>query len=81
MAMSKYIDFKLLEEKPRTQVWGIYSKSQNIRLGIIKWWGPWRQYTFLPDDRTLYSSGCLSDIIAFIRKLMDERKNKEAIFE
>lgn len=74
--MSKYIDFRLLEEKPRTQVWGIYSKSQDIRLGVVRWWGSWRQYCFFPEDGILYSSGCLSDIIAFIGKLMDERKVK-----
>lgn len=63
---SKYLYFTLLENKPKTRVFGVHSKSSDFQLGIIKWHGPWRQYCFFPTADTLYSKGCLEDINNFI---------------
>ena len=67
--MSKYLDFKLLEQKPKTEVIGVYSKKSRNILGIIKWYGRWRQYAFFPEIDTLYNSECLNDIIICIKGL------------
>ena len=44
--MSKYLEFKILEEKPKTKVIEISSKTHPVTLGIIKWFPGWRQYCF-----------------------------------
>ena len=75
--MSKYIEFKLLEQKPKTKIIEIISKPRagsivRFRLGIIKWYPRWRQYAFFPEVGTLFNVGCLNDIQSYIRGL---RKN------
>jgi len=60
--MSKYLEFKLLERKPKTSVIDVISKLHGYRLGIIKWFGRWRQYAFFPEDGTIFNVECLNDI-------------------
>lgn len=72
--MSKYLKFLILEEKEKTQVWGVYSLRHGDKLAVIKWYGPWRQYTMFPKPDTVWNRGCLDDIIEFIYLLMDGRK-------
>lgn len=67
--MSKYLEFLLLEKKPKTKVVGVYSKKNGNRLGIIKWYGPWRQYAFFPEKDTLFNVDCLADIQSHIKGL------------
>lgn len=74
-AETKYLEFRLLEKKPKTEVYGVYSKRHAMSLGTIKWHGPWRQYAFFPDLNTLFNSECLKDIRAFIDGLMGLRKS------
>ena len=38
-------------------------------IGEIKWYGRWRQYCLFPDPSTVWSSGCLEDVFAFMRTL------------
>ena len=64
--MSKYLEFSLIERKPKTKVIGVWSKKSANRLGIIKWYGPWRQYAFFPEKDTLFNVDCLSDIQSHI---------------
>jgi len=67
--MSKYLIFKLLEQKPKTKVIEIISKQTRERLGVIMWFGRWRQYAFFPDNETVFNVECLSDIQSYIRNL------------
>ena len=76
--MKKYIYFEIIEEKPKTKVWSIFNKTDLSQLGIIKWLGSWRQYCFFPESKTIWSTGCLQDIIDFIAK---ENKAREALKE
>jgi hypothetical protein len=39
------------------------------RLGIIKWFGRWRQYCFFPEPQTVFSEGCLQEISEYLRGL------------
>jgi hypothetical protein len=73
----EYVEFRLFEKKAKTAVYEVVSKSTGEVLGTIMWYGPWRQYTFDPNDNTTWSSGCLKQVIAFLDKLMLERR-KEA---
>lgn len=67
--MSKYLEFNVIEEKPKTKVIGIWSKKNGNRLGIIKWYGPWRQYAFFPETGTIFNIECLNDISEYIKEL------------
>lgn len=67
--MSKYLEFRLLGEKPKTKVIEVMSKTRPVRLGIIKWWSTWRQYVFLPDTGTIFNIECLNDIQSYIKDL------------
>jgi len=68
MNTNKYIEFNLVCQKPKTQVYVVRNiKSQSI-IGYIKWLCAWRQYCFFPEPDTVYSVGCLQDIIEFINK-------------
>lgn len=48
------------------------------RLGEIRWWAPWRRYTFNPNNYTKYDAECLRDITEFINQLMEERKDGQS---
>lgn len=70
----KYINFKLIEKKSKTYVYYCYNNKSNINIGVIRWYGPWRQYCYFPGEYTIFSKGCLEDIISFICELNEERK-------
>ena len=67
--MSKYLEFQLLEQKPKTNVIGVYAKRSGDRLGLIKWFGRWRQYAFFPKYETVFNVECLNDIQSYIKGL------------
>lgn len=72
--MSKYLDFVLVKDTGKTQVYSVDSRSHGHRLAIIHWYGPWRQYTLEPEPDTIWNTTCLEDIITFINSRMGERK-------
>ena len=73
--MSEFIEFKLIEEKPKTSVYSILNKKSMMTLGYIKWYGPWRQYCFFPERIDLVlNMDCMQYIIDFIKELMEKRK-------
>lgn len=79
--MKEYIEFKLVQKLPKTAIYAVISKSSGKRLGTIRWYGPWRQYVFIPINvgpimETTWSRGCLQQIQDFIDELMEERKKK-----
>lgn len=64
----EFIDIVFLRssESGKTSVWGVYTKRGD-ELGQIRWFGRWRQYVFFPANSTVYSAGCLVDIVDFIK--------------
>ena len=72
--MSKYIRFETYAQKPKTKLYGVVNIKSGFRIGIIKWYGAWRQYCFYPDEETIFNTDCMEYIIEFIKKLMEERK-------
>ena len=67
--MSKYLEFELLEQKPKTKVIGVISKHHGDMIGIIKWFPRWRQYALYPGNGTVFNAECLNDIQSYIREL------------
>jgi len=73
---SKWIQINILEEKPKTKVFGIYSKKGEF-LGLVQWKNGWRQYVLEPIRNTIWAVSCLEDVTRFIKELMESRKTKQ----
>jgi len=69
--LDEYLIFKLTGHKPKTQVWNVLNKHHQTILGVIEWYGNWRQYVYYPRTDTLYNGGCLTCILNFIETLND----------
>ena len=81
---SKYLAFAWsgLSASGLTERWAVTSMSSGDRLGGVAWYGPWRQYTFDPERGTLFNSGCLAEIAAFLVEMTEaQRKRRSAPVE
>lgn len=70
--MRSVYEYIVIEETNRsksgkTGIYTVYSRD-NV-LGVVRWFGRWRQYAFFPKSDTLYSRGCLRDIADFVESL------------
>lgn len=66
----KYLIFVERENpKGKTKIFECRNISTQTVLGIIKWYGAWRQYCYFPEVQAVYSAGCLDDISDFIKHL------------
>ena len=72
--MAKWINFKIIKDNGVTKIWEIKPKKEELPLGFIKWYPPWRKYAFFPVDDTLYEPTCLRDIAKFIEGQMQARR-------
>ena len=78
--MGGLLEFKKIDEKPKTSVFEVRNKKSGDRLGTIKWMPHWRKYTFYPYGFTTLDSSCLKEISKFIDSVMNQRTTKsEAI--
>ena len=74
---SKYMEFDKIGDTGKTEVWNIISKSSYFNLGMIKWYGPWRQYCFFPARYSVWSVDCLENIREYLGELNSLRKAQE----
>lgn len=73
-----YIEFRLLGKplpEVKTEVWSVMSMRGNALLGLIKWYGPWRQYAFFPAPGTVWNVDCLTEVQEKIATLKRQRRN------
>ena len=68
--------FKLAEQKPKTQIWHIVNNTSGFLLGIISWYGAWRQYVFSPEEGSTFNDDCLETIQTFLTALNNEHRRK-----
>ena len=71
----KWIKFKLIGHKPKTDIWSVVAKEGEFVLGHVKWHSPWKKYTFFPLDQTLFEKDCLRDIAQFLEVETEKQKN------
>lgn len=73
---SEYLEFEFdgYSDSGKTEIWCIYSKRSNDLLGVIKWFGRWRQYAFFPEPGTIWNIDCLSTVNLWIGVMMRERQ-------
>jgi len=67
--MKEYIQFELIERKPKTNVYLVRNIVHGSDLGRILWYGGWRQYIFEPGQSTVWSHDCLKKIEEFLLTL------------
>lgn len=64
----------------KTDVWDVLT-LRGDRLGIVQWHGPWRQYCFEAENRTVWSAGCFDDLSAFLKRVnVKHRKDSDPVF-
>lgn len=73
---SEYLTIQYAGESPsgKTSTWEVNAARSGALLGVVRWFGRWRQYAFFPEPGTIYSVGCMADIETFIREQMAERR-------
>ena len=65
----KYIYFVEIEQKPKTKIYSCRNNKNDVELGQVKYFPIWRQYCYFPTIQSVYSDGCLNDIVDFIQTL------------
>ena len=66
----EYLIFeKAAQQPPKTSIWECKNAKSETVLGIVKWYGAWRQYCYFPTVQAVYSAGCLKDIVDFIGQI------------
>lgn len=67
----KYFYFELMTAlgSDKKQSWFCISKGGRFPLGVVKWFSDWKQFCFFPEEETVFSVGCLNDVIDFINQL------------
>lgn len=73
----EYIRFERRPQTGKTSRFACLNRHHGGELGIVKWYGAWRQYCYFPTSQAVYSAGCLRDIANFIVELKAEEIKRE----
>lgn len=59
----------------KTEEWMVLNDSDYC-LGLIRWYSPWRQYCFEPEEDAdaIFNNQCLLDIAVFLQAETEKRK-------
>ena len=60
----------------KTQKWIVYNHVHNVEIGEIKWYGPWRKYSFFPVNGSVFEGFCLLEIRNMLDLVMRDRKEE-----
>ena len=79
VAQYEYIHVKVYPKRKfrKTCQFAIVNNKSNGTLAMISWYGAWRQYTMKPVANTIWSIGCLEDVIKFMAELKADRSKFE----
>jgi len=67
-----HLGFDVIEQKPKTKVYGVYSLHDKSLLGRIYWYGWWREYVFESLTDIIWTETCLKELYKFLKKLKEE---------
>ena len=73
---TKYMTFELADRKPKTTGWNVVNNKSGALLGIVEWYGPWRQYVFEAIDQPIFNNACLEELVAFLTDLNNKQRSK-----
>ena len=83
----EYLEFVDIGATPSglTRRWSVRSRhgknflGQQIILGEVSWWSPWRQYTFKPSSNTIWNKECLRTIAGFCESITEDHRSKKSV--
>ena len=70
-----YITEEIIPNR-KTPIYNIINNN-NLKIGQIKWYGPWRKFCFYPYPDTIWDSNCLQQLLDCMNTLNKEYKLKE----
>ncbi len=75
----KYIRFEHCGKTPsgKADIYSCVNQSSGVKIGEVRWYSHWRRYCYLPNSETVYSAGCLNDLVLFICGLMCDRMKEQ----
>lgn len=56
-----------------TSEWAVFNRRGPL-LGMVTWYGPWRQYVFESEPDCVFNSGCLEEIAGFCAEMTAQHK-------
>lgn len=74
MSSYKWITFEPQISTGKTKIFHCQNKENGSFLGVVKWYSPFRKYSFFPEINIVFETQCLKDIASFLDKSMLERK-------
>ncbi len=71
-----FFQFNGIPEGKKTGIWSVIAKSDNGKLGEVRWFARWRKYSFFPPINYLcvFEETCLQEIAEFIKARTTEHK-------
>lgn len=67
--ITKYMTFQRTESRGSTLVYHVKNLHGNFLLGVIKWYPPFRKYSFFPEEGMVFDARCLNEIVKVITDL------------
>lgn len=76
---NKWMAYEEVEPaKPRrTRIISVVNRRSRLSLGLLKWYGPWREYSFFPYPNTLFNNGCMRSISGALDTLNIQQKERK----
>lgn len=75
---NEYLEIRLMEQKPKTGVYGVFGWTSESYLGQIKWHPTWRKYCFYTLPETTWDSKCLQSLTTFLEDLNKRHKEQRS---
>ena len=75
--IGKYVEvFEIPNPSKKTKIWGVHNinESDDVNIGIIKWYGGWRKYVYYTEN-AYYDWTCLRGIADFCEAMTKEHKS------
>ncbi len=66
---TKYLRFERQPAARLTTIYKVTNRVFNTRLGEIKWYAPFRKYSFFPEDGLVFDEKCLTDVAGVLKDL------------
>ena len=67
------IEFDGTSESGKTNIFTVFNSETQDALGRVKWYGPWRQYSFFPNENIVLEKKCMRDIATFCENITKKR--------
>lgn len=66
----------ILRPGRKTPEYGVVNHRTDALLGWIEWYSPWQKFCFWPEGDTVWSTDCLADVQAAIKRAEAARKDE-----